>query len=129
MKKFRSIENLHGGNFIPHPSYFILVCLLLASSANDELVTGLVRASLRTDGGLAPWACGTLLASNRALRLAATMRVVSRRHGDTANVRANTRPARFARLAPRFVFMLGIADHANRCMTRCQNQARFAGRQ
>src|SRR6185437_8071560 len=91
--------------------------LFPVASAHNELVGGLVMARLMAQSRLAPGSRRAFLASDRALRLAAAVRVVARGHGDAANMRLATQPAALAGLAERLVLVFGIADLADGGMT------------
>src|SRR6516165_1244146 len=88
----------------------LLLPLVLATTAADQPVTGLVRPP-GTAFWLAPWAHRVTAA--RALALAAAERVVDRVHRDTANRRPLALPAVAAGLTELDVALLGVADLAH----------------
>src|SRR5215475_4673239 len=103
----------------------VLLPLLLAAPAGDQLVAGLVRragAAL----GLAPRT--DRVPATGGLALAAAHRVVDRVHGHTAHGGPAALPATPAGLAELDVALLGIADLTDGCPAARVHHPDFAGR-
>src|SRR5579863_4340242 len=110
-------------------SFFDAAPHLLLSSAigNDEFVCTLVVARLESTGWLAPRSHRVPAA--RSFTFAAAMRMIDRVHRNAAIVRALAQPALTSRLAERNVFVIAVADNADRRHTFGGNAANFTGRQ
>src|SRR4051812_15811943 len=103
---------------------YLLALLVRATTADDQLVTGLAAPGATL--GLAVRV--HRVATTGRLALTATVRVVDRVHGDTADGRALALPAHAAGLAPVDVRLLGVADLADGGAAAHVDVADLAGR-
>src|SRR3954447_25895104 len=90
---------------------YLLAPLRGLAAADDEAVAFLVGSA---GAGLRLTPRADRVATTGGLALTATVRVVDRVHGDTADARALALPAHAAGLAPVDVALLGVADLADR---------------
>src|SRR4051794_32752996 len=80
--------------------------------ANDVLPGDLVASGSVAHGGLTPWRLGWH--ARRRLALATTVRVVARRHRDASGLRSAAHVPRTTGLANALVFVIEVADLADR---------------